>query len=654
MNSSAPSSSVDPKGRGFGLLSTLPLAGLLLLASVLGAEGFAWSPQDLVLVGVIDLLLLSALHEGARWLRALHPILGGFGSLSVGLLVALSLWLDTDWLSRRLYILLCVGLVVAVHQALLVKQCPRGEQGRKAAISFFRGIACLMLTAGAVALVANSQPSAHWHLMKHQRVIGLSLYKLKSAAINRSSMEWEEAQLRRGVGGLVDPRGVAAGLSPPRVLEGGDLEHVVFVLVDTWRADSLAAYAGDPDLMPRLNALAEDGVVLTNMHANASWTRASCATIFTGLLPEEAGAASFHDELPEAWTTLPEVFQAAGYGTAAFVTNWIQVGIETGFGQGFDTFDELRSAEEVQVRIESEGAHIREQYARAEEVNHDVFAWLDGDEAPPHAEQPLFLYLHYLDPHSPYMAGVEEGVAPNMRARKRSAYRNEVRYTDEHLAELVGGLRQRLGEDISIVITSDHGEEFWEHGAWGHGHSLYREQVWVPAIVLQGEAPDSSGSQGSIDAALELRDLFDLSLALGLPGTLNVAAWATEHARPTRYASQYLEQSQHAPFPDQRKTVMRRLDEGLDTMIWSAFGPTTEVYLGAENANELNNRAGADPARDASMQEMMDSAVGFWARSSKVLRTAAELQFLSDLGYGGADAALPDKSEQDESSGGQE
>ncbi|MFT7540272.1 MAG: hypothetical protein ACI9K5_001232, partial [Gammaproteobacteria bacterium] len=82
--------------------------------------------------------------------------------------------------------------------------------------------------------------------------------------------------------------------------------------------------------------------------------------------------------------------------------------------------------------------------------------------------------------------------------------------------------------------------------------------------------------------------------------------------------------------------------------------PTTEVYLGAENANELNNRAGADPARDASMQEMMDSAVGFWARSSKVLRTAAELQFLSDLGYGGADAALPDKSEQDESSGGQE
>jgi arylsulfatase A-like enzyme len=71
------------------------------------------------------------------------------------------------------------------------------------------------------------------------------------------------------------------------------------------------------------------------VHANASWTRASCASIFTGLLPEEHGASRFHEKLSESWVTLPEQLSAAGYQTAAFVANWVQVGYDTGFAQGF-------------------------------------------------------------------------------------------------------------------------------------------------------------------------------------------------------------------------------------------------------------------------------------------------------------------------------
>ena len=639
--SAAPSAAGPPAGGGgpWNLLIPLVFTGVLLGASVLGSVGSRWSMRDLAVVGLLDFLLFFALHSASRWLRAKHLLLGVLPSLLLGYVIAFTMQVDGELILGRKQMLVAGLCAVMVHQVLLLVFAPGPRRG-EAAGRYLMGAGLALLGFLALGMFAfRTLPSVRWHLLWHQHAVGLQFYSFLC-----NSIDQEQAALQAAHGKLVDAADVVGAVEIPaidaRVAETTGAGDVVFVLVDTWRADSLGVNGGAEDLMPRLNALAGDGIALTNLHANASWTRASCATIFTGLLPEEVGATSFADTLPEAWTTLPEVLQGAGYRTAAFVTNWIQVGQKTGFAQGFEHFRELRSFEEVAQRLEAGNEHIRELYARAEEVNSEVFQWLDGENRNEAGGRPLFLYLHYLDPHSPYLAGVEENVPAENQARKRSGYRQEVRYTDEHLGALIDGVRQRLGPDVTFVITSDHGEEFWEHGVWGHGHSLYREQIWVPGLILRGPgAGDGRRSVNVVNDPLESRDLFDLTVALASDPAMDVAAWAADRARTERYASQYLTQALDAPLPELRKTVMRRLDRGSETMIWSAYGPTEEVFDREVDPLETDNRIGDDLNRDRILRTAMDGILRFWVRTARVHRTPEELRMLNNLGYGQASAA---------------
>ena len=218
--------------------------------------------------------------------------------------------------------------------------------------------------------------------------------------------------------------------------------HVIFVLLDTLRADALAGLGGPANLMPAMNDWAERSTLFTDLHTNASWTRASCASIFTGLLPEEHGAARFHERLSEAWTTLPERMQELGYQTAAFIANWVQVGRETGFAQGFEAadFHELASGDEIlaQAGEDAPEVEVRGAYARAEVVNRSALEWLASPARDPY--KPLFLYLHYLDPHSPYLEPPEPGTLSDPKQRKHGLYRQQLRYLDRQLADLFRAL----------------------------------------------------------------------------------------------------------------------------------------------------------------------------------------------------------------------
>lgn len=192
--------------------------------------------------------------------------------------------------------------------------------------------------------------------------------------------------------------------------------NVIVVLVDTLRADRLGAYGDTRGLTPFLDSLAGRSYVFHNAYAQAPWTSASVAALFTSRLPSEVGIVSFASTVQERETALAEVLHDHGYGTGAFLAHWFLLG--HGFEQGFDVFQQRHFSREPKTR----GTHINEQ----------AFAWLDeraaSDRSPlfnyphyaeprvpfaPHANaldlafawndrSPLFMYLHYPEPHVPY------------------------------------------------------------------------------------------------------------------------------------------------------------------------------------------------------------------------------------------------------------
>jgi arylsulfatase A-like enzyme len=310
-------------------------------------------------------------------------------------------------------------------------------------------------------------------------------------------------------------------------------------------------------------------------------------------------------------TTLAEAFSERGYDTAAFVANYANVNRAAGFDQGFDAFLELDPGTEKKT------------YLRAADVNERVLSWLDARGG---GGAPLFLYVHFLDPHFPYLSGWPD---PSSRHEAmREGYDRELRYIDGELADLLLALERRM-PGVRILFTSDHGEEFGEHGAFGHGHALYREVLHVPAFVRgEGIRP------GRIDARLESRDLFDLLLRLGAREAPDLGAWAERRERKTRYAAQYIDR-EGAPFyrPSGWFTCMRSLERDGHLLIWSAFGDTEELYDVESDRAERTNLADREPAEAASLRAALEQHPRRWRSRQPAESDSDTEEMLRALGY---------------------
>ena len=163
--------------------------------------------------------------------------------------------------------------------------------------------------------------------------------------------------------------------------------NILVYLIDTLRADRLGVYGYDEPTSPNLDALAGDGIVFSHALAQSSWTRPSVASLFTGLHPRSHTVNSRSDALPPTATTLASVLGAAGYETAAFVTNG-NVSQDFGFDLGFDDFVYLGERD------------TREMHVQSDVVNDRVFTWIENRDG----ERPFFLYVHASDPHDPLCA----------------------------------------------------------------------------------------------------------------------------------------------------------------------------------------------------------------------------------------------------------
>jgi arylsulfatase A-like enzyme len=264
-------------------------------------------------------------------------------------------------------------------------------------------------------------------------------------------------------------------------------EGVLLVVVDTLRADHLGVYGYERPTSPHLDELAAEGAVFEQAIAPAPWTLPSVASMLTGKLPRDHGAGRKEESkqktpLSLQSETLAEALREIGFQTGA-ITNNPYLGRKFQIDQGFDSFDygKRRSA--------AASARLARQ-------------WIDE-----RREQPFFLLLHLMDPHFPYRPPAryrgrfavrgDAGIPPMKELRKGlgkldpeiwehlvARYDEEVLYVDEVLGELFAWLRQeRLWDRTLVVVTSDHGEEFLEHGSFEHGHSMYQEVLRVPLLV---------------------------------------------------------------------------------------------------------------------------------------------------------------------------
>jgi arylsulfatase A-like enzyme len=290
---------------------------------------------------------------------------------------------------------------------------------------------------------------------------------------------------------------------PPGCVKKTRSPDILVLLVDTLRADRLGAYGSRQGLTPFLDSLAQRGFVFRNTYAQSSWTDPSVAALMTSRYQSQTGITSFTAVLADDEITLAEILRQHGYATGAFVANFL-LHKKFGYAQGFDRYETFaRNARDKRGKR----ILLKE---RAPRIDREALAWLDGVRRD-QPEKPVFLYLHYMEPHPPYsppqadvdrvMQGRPQPDVETVNARMsfpnlgefsldlvrqiRDLYDAEVLSLDAELRNLFAALGERHFFDRGIVVlVADHGEEFLEHGGVGHHQSLFEEVLRVPLIVL--------------------------------------------------------------------------------------------------------------------------------------------------------------------------
>jgi arylsulfatase A-like enzyme len=346
----------------------------------------------------------------------------------------------------------------------------------------------------------------------------------KARAARPPALVWQDLHIE-GSG----PAPAPAATRIPR----GDY-NVIVLLPDSLRRDH--AYGSDAEASPNVRRLAERGVRFERMRSQSSWTRPAVASMFTSLAPISHGIHGLGDKLDPSLVYLPPLLKRRGYHTFAILNSPV-VSLPFRFGRGYDmtyTYYELR---DERRRAPDFGPASEVSYVWREFVETQL------QEA---GQRPFFLFLHEIDPHSPYdppepfasrhdtglMAGFNISSFATLDPRQfdagemeylRGLYRGEVAYVDAWLGELMDVLDETgLATRTLLVLVSDHGEEFFEHGGVGHGKTVYEEQLRVPFLMsLPGVLPEGRRIDVEaqlVDVAPTLLDLLGAEIPAAMQG----------------------------------------------------------------------------------------------------------------------------------------
>jgi arylsulfatase A-like enzyme/Tfp pilus assembly protein PilF len=399
-------------------------------------------------------------------------------------------------------------------------------------------------------------------------------------------------------------------------------ENLVLVTIDTLRADRVGVYEGGP-ATPNLDRIAAEGAFARNAYAHVPLTRPSHLSLFTGLYPFEHGVRQnvtprFAADAP----LLAELLRGSGFRTAGFVSS-IVLSRESGLDRGFETFsDEFGSDNEHALFLNSV-------QKRGDVTTGEAIEWLEKNARGGR----FFLWVHLYDPHDPY-----EPPEPFRSRFHGQPYDGEVAFADEQVGRLDRAL-DSLGVAAStlLVVTSDHGEAFEEHGESGHGYFIYEPTLRVPLIVRGGGIEPGSELDVPVEGVDLLPTVAEL-LGLSLPGSPG----------PGRsLASAFRGQGEPEPKPLYAESLMASHLFGWGELASVRVGewkyiraPKPELYNVEEDPFERDNRVdrnrGAAERLHAQLEEMTRSAAAASPTETESEIDPELMEKLGALGYLGS------------------
>jgi arylsulfatase A-like enzyme len=451
---------------------------------------------------------------------------------------------------------------------------------------------------------------------------------------------------------------------PARSREAGSSNRpdVVIVTLDTVRADHLSLYGYERDTTPRLEQLAREATLYTRAIASSDLTLSTHASLFTGMYARHHGARlgrfTGASRLSGRNATLAEILGQEGYRTLAVVGNPTYLAARYGLARGFEHYDDRRpvpfypdlppyllarplsAALEAIAPLDNSFRAAPYGYRRAAEVNREVEALLERAYAP---EDPLFLFVNYMDAHTPYdppspfdrrypgrlapeqdppsmdalgaIRKLERELGEAERRHLVSQYDGEIAYVDHHLGRLFE-LLQELGiyEGSLIIVTSDHGEALGEHGLLGHGVSVYQNQVYVPLLIKfpeQREPAIVDELVSTVDLLPTVLDMLGLPIPAPAEGT-SLAPGASRRIRSV-LAESYPGVFLHRAHPRFRRVARAVFAGDLKLIATTAGG--RELYDLSRDPEERDNLYDADaPPRE------LEDELARWLASRRAVR----------------------------------
>jgi arylsulfatase A-like enzyme len=516
--------------------SKLSPARALYLAAWIGLAGGYF---DLAMIFLKrDALHLSLYYEQGRFFRWVVPLAALLVMLIPGLLVAAVSCFRPALVGPRRAVWLFA--TIALWGPLL--RFP------------LYGVATLLLAAGAARAISG------WvarHILGSRWIAPLWLAAL-SGVVAVTAVTSVVGHTR------AESRAVAS-LSPPPP----HAANVLLIVMDTVRAESLGLYGHHRDTSPQLSRWSAKGVRFDWAFASAPWTFPSHCSFMTGQWPSTLNA-HWQPTLDATYPTLADFLTSRGFLTAGFAANTYWCSYESGMNRGFVHYEDYPLTPGTVLASTMPGRWllsnlrsprdyysvkwIRAQSRDARGINNALLDWLSHSRSNSE-RRPFFAFLNYLDAHEPFLPPEGDQVRFGLRAQSQSdytmlldywdwnklsltardvelardSYENCIAALDREIGSLLDELDRRdMLKDTHIIITSDHGEQFGEHGVFNHGYSVYSQEVHVPLIVISPEAQPGQvcGEPVSLrDIPATVVDLVGLGNASPFPGRSLALRW---------------------------------------------------------------------------------------------------------------------------------